>query len=360
MITDDVIQFNQFSDFDGESPGVFRCRNCTLTGHQELLVGTNLCKACNNLRFLVRINNAVSMLTLLGIVLIALGFFNLFQFVPSYVLYVVAALCFLPLLIVATPFKYKVHLYGLDKDKIVNVYLINYRLTGTFGYYIHALTLYKRKKGEYSEPFKKSILNTLIDFVLLADSPPSRIIIDWANANDVSPEEFTKTLLETNKNSIYKCLAPSEDFGLLSTFWENVSKLDEDIKVDFITQLANYADSLSNYTELEQKYFINELYVISETLIPEIEENSKWQSLLKILNEYEEPILPKSKFKAITALAMQSSRIRIVEKVEESVEAGEVMLSEADNFVEESVEAGEVMLSEADNFVEEDVTSKKE
>ncbi len=279
---------SQISPWNNE-PSSTQCGYCQIYVPQEYYNDTiKLCKGCSNLLFTSRLRAATRPMLYFSIIL-SLGIY-LLDSKNSWMAIPVIGVAILPGL-VASLYQGWIHTYKIEPNYRPFVFLRGYEITPSVDYYERSL-LSTEKVESKPDWFKKNIIEFLLTYIVLDDEPtPFNWVDDWANALDMTPEEFVLFMYENQKKLYKEILKPKYGFGVLPDLWKVIKTLNhETIVQKTIFALNSYANDQSSYNEHEIQIFKDELYLVGDEIKAQIEEleiQKETKELIELLDSYE-------------------------------------------------------------------------
>ena len=307
----------EISDFDGVSPSESMCPNCKLSADATYLVGLDRCKACANYAQIVTFTQKINSLSRASIIVAILIFVSPFFFSGislNQFLIPVVVIGFAPVILLSM-YQMQLHMRGITKEHRINPLLAGYVITGNHTYYDEALKIWNENYSDLPETLRRSILHNLLVYVIISSvDSPDTVIDDWSNGIGINGQELFEKYLENDKDLLIRSIAPSIQFGYLSTIWPYVDNLDENDKSEFISKIEEIASKIiegtlnEDYDSYAQDVFIDEIYVISDYLSPYLDDNP---AIEQILDEYQTPELPTSSLGMLKSLTMATNEIMV-------------------------------------------------
>lgn len=307
----------EISDFDGVSPSESMCPNCKLSVDATYLNESVRCKACSNYAQIVTFTQKISSLTkasvIVAIFIFLTPFFTSGLNMNQYLIPVLVI--GLGPVILLSMYQMQLHMRGITKEHRINPLLAGYVITGNHVYYDEALKIWNEKYSDLPETLRKSILHNLLVYVIISSvDSPDTVIEDWSKEIGISGQELFEKYLENDKDLLIRSIAPSIQFGYLSTIWPYVDNLDEKDKSEFISKVEEVASKFlegtlnEDYDSYAQDVFIDEIYVISDHLTPYLDDNP---AIKQILDEYQTPELPTTSLGMLKSLTMATNEIMV-------------------------------------------------
>jgi len=307
----------EISDFDGVSPSESMCPNCKLSVDATYLNESVRCKACSNYAQIVTFTQKISSLTKASIIVAIFIFLT-----PFFITGLSMNQFLIPVLVIGlgpvillSMYQMQLHMRGITKEHRINPLLAGYVITGNHVYYDEALKIWNENYSDLPETLRKSILHNLLVYVIISSvDSPDTVIEDWSKEIGISGQELFEKYLENDKDLLIQSIAPSIQFGYLSTIWPYVDNLDEKDKSEFISKIEEVASKIlegtlnEDYDSYAQDVFIDEIYVISDHLTPYLDDNP---AIKHILDEYQTPELPTTSLGMLKSLTMATNEIMV-------------------------------------------------
>ncbi len=293
------------SDFDGFSPAKMKCKFCKLNAHDKFSTDSGFCKVCKNYAYMIQINRVSRNLTF-QLIFIAILLYFFAPGLRSYILPLIL-IVYLPILAFGV-LQYRFHYRGIPAEYRIVHQLKMYKLLRDLTYYNLALENWEPniQQIQNSGNLVERILIELVDSVLLDGKPnPQKLFHYWGMPIDMKENQFIEHLIKNT--SILDGLSSFGGTGLLPDIWPFISK--DSIKETILDELVISCQELENASKIERKLFLEDLYLIEDELAEIIDDNSEWQIILEILDEFEPEIPPKNVFQQAQMQSAEQSKL---------------------------------------------------
>lgn len=290
-----------------------KCRRCKLTVSNDFIGSDQLCKACENLNIIYLVGGFFSRLFPLGILLSGMIWF----FAPNlrFLLIPILVIIILPAFLTGI-LQLRIHMMGIPKDRRVIPILRAYEFIQSFDYYDGALKNWRDVQNKTPEQTRQ-VFEKLLRYIIMTDKPtPHGWVAEWAEASGMTKSEFVEFLATELPDMYFDSLKPKVGYGVLPDLWEGLKEASKEVKMKTFDSLVEYAKKLDDFTPFERKVFQEELYVISDELIPELKEfdETRYEPLIKLIEEFEPDEVPKNRLDAMVKASELQAQIGKIAK----------------------------------------------
>jgi hypothetical protein len=159
--------------------------------------------------------------------------------------------------------------------------------------YANTLKILLNNEITLSTDHKNSIMSNLVTSVILSKSfNPPKFFEEWPEVLKITEQEFVDYLL--NNTDILNGLGAEAGSGLLPDIWPYIQK--DETKDQILVGLASVCEDLDDFDDLQQKYFLEDLYLIEDELKEYIGNNDDFQIIIEKIDSFVPEIPPKNMF----------------------------------------------------------------
>ncbi|RMG35087.1 MAG: hypothetical protein D6732_09650 [Methanobacteriota archaeon] len=295
-------------EWSGKVTQCSKCRRCKLFVSNEFMSDDGLCKACENLNIIYVVGGIFSKLFPLGILLAGLIWFFSpeLRFLLLPILLLIVAPAFL-----TGVFQLQIHMMGIPKSLRPVPIIRAYDFIRSYEYYDGALKYWKSVEHKDKEQTKQ-VIDKLLKFIILTDKPtPNKWVTQWSEASGFSKKEFVEFMITDMSETFKESLKPKIGYGVLPDLWDGLKESSEDAKRFTFDVILEYVQSLDDFLPFEQKVFTEELYVISDELIPELEnlDSQKYRPIIDLITNFVPDEVPKNRLDAMVKASELQTKI---------------------------------------------------
>ena len=157
--------------------------------------------------------------------------------------------------------------------------------------YTNALKIMMNLETPPSPDHRNMIMWTLVDSVILSKSfNPPKFFEEWPKVLGLSEQEFVDYLL--NNTDILNGLGAETGTGLLPDLWPYLQN--DEVKDQILIGLTSVCEELDDYDDLQQKYFLEDLYLIEDELKEYIGDNKDYQIIIEKIDNFVPEMPPKN------------------------------------------------------------------
>ena len=279
----------KISHYSGDQTSIKECKYCNLNAPPHYMKTDEYCKLC--IQFF-EFNKLIRSLSSFSLISLLTGVFLFF--VPSLrsfgiVLFIIGIIPS----IMSMSLENKVVYRNIPKIDRVNHMIKFYDKQNKSNNYTNSLKLLLKNEDVISPDHRNMIMSNLVDSVILSKSyNPPKFFEEWPEVLGISEQEFVDYLL--NNTDVLNGLGAEAGTGLLPDLWPYLEN--DEVKNQILVGLASVCEELDEFDNLQQKHFLEDLYLLEDELKEYIGDDKEYQIIIEKIDNFVPELPPKNMF----------------------------------------------------------------
>lgn len=279
----------KISHYSGSSSIIKECKYCKLNTPAHYMKNDEHCIMCYQFSEFTRLIASLSRFSLISLLTGVFLFFVESLRTFGIVLFIIGIIPSILSMSMENKLVYR-KIPIIDR---VNHMLKFYEIQKKSNNYTNALKIMMSLETPPSLDHKNMIMSTLVDSVILSKSfNPPKFFEVWPEVLGISEQEFVDYLL--NNTDILNGLGAEAGTGLLPDLWPYLEN--DEVKDQILIGLASVCEELEDFSDLQQKYFLEDLYLIEDELKEYIGNDKDYQIIIEKIDNFVPEMPPKNMF----------------------------------------------------------------